>query len=120
MRYVYLFICLCLNLQFVAAQEAPKKITPISRAVNGEIITMDNDTIMATIKIQNAEDYYITSINVKDDSHGKRTLTAYDVRWFRQVVPYPDREAFGVDEVFFVSGPHPQNKSKKVFLPAKE
>ena len=46
--------------------------------------------------------------------------TAYDVRWFRQVVPYPDREAFGVDEVFFKSGPHPEDENKKVFLPAKE
>jgi hypothetical protein len=122
MRYVHflLFIFLAFGVQKATAQKEPKKITPISRAVDGELITMDNDTIFGTIKIKNAEDYYITSIIVKDDNYGKRTLTAYDIRWFRQVVPYPDREAFGVDHVFFKSGPHPQNKNKKVFLPAEK
>ena len=100
-------------------KEEKEKIMPITRAVEGQLITFTNDTLTGKIKIKNAEDYYITSFQFKG-SRGKKTYTAYDVRWFMQVVPYPDRDAFGVDKVYFKSGQHPDGENKKVFLPIKE
>ena len=124
MRYIkvigfVLFLSLFIQPAF-AQNDGKKKVTPISRAAKGEIIKMNNDTIIGMIKIENAEEYYITSISFKSPGRSKQKLTAYDVKWFRQVVPYPDREAFGVDEVFFISAPHPSDSRKKVFMPAEK
>lgn len=120
MRYLkfsglVVLMILTLTSSAFSQEKKQKKVKPISRTVDGEIITMDNDTLHGKIKIDNAEDYYITSIHFKGKK-GKKKLTAYDVKWFMQVVPYPDREEYGVDHVFYKSGPHPEDDRKKVFL----
>lgn len=119
LRYTALFmIALAIGVS-ASAQEKDKKknIQPITRTVEGTVITNDNDTLMGKIKVKAAQEQYITSIYFMQKGKSKKIFNAFQVRKFKQIVPYPDRPDFGVDEVYYQSGQHPKDKSKKVFLP---
>lgn len=118
-KKISLSILLVFSLTFLVAQEK-EKINVISRTVEGEIRTMYNDTLYGSIKVIGAQDYYITSIEFKEK--GKKTVvySANDIKRFKQIVPYPDRPKFGVDEVYFESQPDPKDKYKMYFYPINE
>ena len=84
----------------IQAQEK-EKIHVISRSVEGEIRTLYNDTLYGDIKVLGSKDYYITSIEFKQKGKAKEVYSAEDIKRFKQIVPYPDRPKFGVDEVYF-------------------
>ena len=100
--------------------EEKKKIKVIDRSVEGEIRTLFNDTLYGKIQIRDAQDYYITSITFKEKGKKEVIYSATDIKRFKQIVPYPDRASFGVEEVYFKSGPNPRDEYKKVFLPLDE
>ena len=97
-----------------------EKIQVISRTVEGEIRTLYNDTLYGDIKILGAKDYYITSIEFKQKGKKKEIFSAEDIKRFKQIVPYPDRPEFGVDEVYFESKKDPDNPYRKFFFPIAE
>ena len=95
------------------------KIRVITRPVDGEVHTNNMDTLAGKIKIISAQDLYITSFSFSQKGKSKSKLSAYDVIKFMQVVPYPDREAYGVEKVYYKSIPHPKDKNKRVFIEVK-
>ena len=97
-----------------------EKIHVISRSVEGEIRTLYNDTLYGDIKVLGATDYYITSIEFKQKGKKKEVFSANDIKRFKQIVPYPDRPKFGVDEVYFESKEDPDNPYKKMFYSLSE
>ena len=101
------------------AQEK-EKINVISRTVEGEIRTLYGDTLYGDIKVIGAQDYYITSIEFKEKGKKKQVFSAFDIKRFRQVVPFPDRPQFEVDEVYYESQPDPNDPYKKYFYPIEE
>lgn len=115
-------IVLVLQFSVVMAQneDEEKKIQVISRKVEGEIRTLYNDTLYGDIKVLGATDKYITSIQFKEKGNKKEVFSANDIKRFRQVVPFPDRPEFLVDEVYYESAPDPDNPYKKVFLQIEE
>ena len=104
------------------AQEDKKlmEVKPITRKVAGEIIMFDGDTLTGKIKVKSAQQYYITSIWFDEKLDIREGLTAYNVKKFYQVVPFPFREEYGVDTVYYVSMIHPNSPNKKVFLRVKK
>lgn len=104
---------------FLFAQEN-EKIKVISRPVEGEIRTMYNDTLYGVIKVIGAQDYYITSIEFKEKGKKKQIFSAFDIKRFRQIVPFPDRPQFGVEEVYYEAKEDPEDPYKKYFYPLKE
>ena len=103
----------------VQSQEK-EKIKVISRAVDGEIRTLYNDTLFGTVQVDGTSDYHITSIIFKENGKKKVKYGANDIKRFRQIVPFPDRPDFGVEEVYYQSTEDPKNPYKKVFLPIEE
>lgn len=118
-KYIYLSLFLVFNLSFLVAQEK-EKINVISRTVEGEIRTLYNDTLYGSIKVIGAQDYYITSIEFKEKGKKAVVFSANDIKRFKQIVPYPDRPKFGVDEVYFESQSDLKDKYKKYFYPINE
>ncbi|MEQ9062921.1 MAG: hypothetical protein RIE58_02010 [Vicingaceae bacterium] len=102
------------------AQENKEAIKVISRPVEGEIRTLYNDTIYGKITIRDASDKYITSIIFKEKGRSKMIYSAHDISRFRQVVPFPDRAEFGVEEVYYESRTDPSDPYKKHFYPIDE
>ena len=105
---------------FAQDEDKPEKIKVISRAVEGEIRTLYNDTLYGKIQVRDAQDYYITSITFKQKGKKEVVYSAYDIKRFKQIVPFPDRADFGVEEVYFKSAENPSDAYKKVFLPLDE
>lgn len=103
-----------------ALSTAQEKIQVISRTVEGEIRGQYGDTLYGEIKVLGAGDYYVTSIEFKEKGKSKQIFSAFDIKRFRQIVPYPDRPAFGVDEVYYESRPDPNDPYKKFFYPIDE
>ena len=118
-RLIMFLIFISLNTAFVFGQEK-EKLEIISRAVEGEIRTLYNDTLYGEIKVLGAKDHYITSIEFKAKGKKKAVYSAEDIKRFRQVVPFPDRPKFGVDEVYYESQPDPDQTYKKYFYPIEE
>ena len=104
----------------VSVRSQEEKIKVISRTVEGEIRTLYNDTLYGEIKVMGASEYYITSIEFKEKGKKKVIYSAFDIKRFRQVVPYPDRPSFGVDEVYYEARQDPNNAYKKYFYPITE
>ena len=117
-RTFILFIFLSGSL--VLSAQDKEKINVISRPVEGEIRTLYNDTLFGEIKVLGAQDYYITSIEFKQKGKSKEIFSAFDIKRFRQVVPFPDRPKFGVDEVYYESRPVDDDPYKKAFYPIDE
>ena len=103
-----------------AQDEGEKVIKVIDRAVEGEIRTLYNDTIYGKIKVRVAQDHYVTSITFKEKGEKEVIYSAFDIKRFKQIVPFPDRAAFGVEEVYYESKPSPSDPYKKVFMPMDE
>lgn len=97
-----------------------KTVQVISRKVEGEIRTLYNDTIFGDITVLGSKPGYITSIEFKEKGKKKVIYSAGDIKRFRQTVPFPDRPEFLVDEVYYESGPAPEDEYKKVFLQVDE
>lgn len=108
-----------INSIVVLAQEN-EKIHVISRTVEGEIRTLYNDTLYGDIKVLGSKDYYITSIEFKQKGKKKEVFSAEDIKRFKQIVPYPDRPEFGVEEVYYESREDPNNSYRKFFYPIPE
>jgi hypothetical protein len=105
---------------FSLSAQDQEKIQVISRTVEGEIRTLYNDTLYGEIKVSGATDYYITSIEFKEKGKKKVTYSAFDIKRFKQIVPYPDRPKFGVEEVYYEGRQDPENSYKKYFYPIPE
>ncbi len=116
LRSFILLAFFSINSIIIKAQEK-EKIHVISRAVEGEIRTLFNDTLYGNIKVLGAKDYYITSIEFKQKGKKKEVYSAEDIKRFKQIVPYPDRPEFGVEEVYFESKEDPDNPYRKFFFP---
>ncbi len=119
LRSLVIVAFLTINSAVVFAQEQ-EKIHVISRTVEGEIRTLYNDTLYGDIKILGAKDNYITSIEFKQKGKKKEVFSAEDIKRFKQIVPFPDRPEFGVDEVYFESQEDPNNPYRKFFFPIPE
>ena len=119
LRSLVIIAFLSINSVVIFAQEK-EKIQVISRTVEGEIRTLYNDTLYGDIKILGAKDYYITSIEFKQKGKKKEIFSAEDIKRFKQIVPFPDRPDFGVDEVYFESQEDPENPYRKFFFPIPE
>ncbi|HAW51872.1 MAG TPA: hypothetical protein DCX54_06015 [Flavobacteriales bacterium] len=105
---------------FAQDEDQPEKIKVISRSVEGEIRTLYNDTLYGKIQVRDAQDYYITSITFKEKGKKPVVYSAFDIKRFKQIVPFPDRADFGVEEVYYKSAESPSDPYKKVFLPLDE
>ena len=97
-----------------------KAIKVIDRAVEGEIRTLYGDTLYGKIKVREAGDRYITSIEFKEKGRKNMIYSAHDIKRFRMVVPFPDRAEFGVEEVYYESKEDPSDSYKKHFYPMEE
>ena len=117
---MFLFIASLATTVRAQDEEEQKKVQVISRKVEGEIRTLYNDTLYGDIKVLGAKDYYITSIEFKAKGKKKEVYSANDIKRFRQVVPFPDRPKFLVDEVYYESQPDPDDPYKKVFIQIDE
>lgn len=120
MRLSQSLIALFLIFSISAFSQEKEKINVISRTVEGEIRTLYGDTLYGDIKVTGYQDYYITSIEFKEKGKKKQTFSAFDIKRFRQVVPFPDRPTFGVDEVYYESQSDPEDEYKKFFYPIDE
>ena len=118
--YKYFILTILATQSFISFSQEKEKVKVISRAVEGEIRTLYNDTLYGEIKIIGAQDYYITSIEFKQKGKSKEVFSANDIKRFRQIVPFPDRPKFGVDEVYFESKEDPDNPYRKFFYPIEE
>ena len=119
-QLVALSILVTLALSSFAQDDERKKINVIDRAVEGEIRTLYNDTLYGKIKVRDAQDYYVTSITLKEKGKKEVIYSAFDIKRFKQIVPFPDRATFGVEEVYYESKPSPGDPYKKVFIPMNE
>ena len=115
-------LSMLLSLAFLtyAQDEDKKAINVIDRAVEGEIRTLYNDTLYGKIKVRDAQARYITSITFKEKGKKEVIYSAFDIKRFKQIVPFPDRATFGVEEVYYESKSSPSDPYKKVFMPMDE
>lgn len=113
-------VALFISSTYTLLAQEQEKIQVISRTVEGEIRTLYNDTLYGEIKVTGATDYYVTSIEFKEKGKKKVTYSAFDIKRFKQIVPYPDRPKFGVDEVYYEGRQDPANSYKKYFYPIPE
>ena len=119
-QIIALSVFLSLAFTSFAQDEKPEKIKIISRGVEGEIRTLYNDTLYGKIQVRDAQDYYITSITFKEKGKKEVIYSAFDIKRFKQIVPFPDRADFGIEEVYYISAPSPSDPYKKVFMPLDE
>ena len=95
-------------------------IKVISREVEGEVRTLDNDTLYGTIKVREATEKHITTIFFKEKGNKKVVYSGHNIKRFKMIVPFPDRPSFGVEELYYQSHTDPKNPQKKYFVPLDE
>ena len=119
-KYCLLFLTAIITSLSSLAQDDKEAIKVIDRKVEGEIRTLYNDTLYGTILVRDASDRYVTSIIFKQKGRKTMIYSAHDISRFRQVVPFPDRAEFGVEEVYYESRTDPSDPYKKHFYPIEE